>query len=531
MQQDELQGGKLLIGFRTQLTIQADENIDDTIPCGNLSIMEGSKVELLPESSIFVQAGENQHTDFSGGSIRMSNNAMLTMQNHSHITIQPDVNKTFGNGIFFMADGSSLIDENSACAINGDIVIEKNFTAYNSELFSQPLEELETSVFSTFGINSFNPALSDWESYMQANFSVMTGYYLQSPENANMLLEGIPNTSVQNIYTTQDELFLTGNPYTSAIAWDSIADWQKDHLQNAVYLWNGFNYSTYVGKTNNSVGIGVNNASGLIMPMQGYFVLSNSNGILELNEFSQVHHPHFPFTGNTVLPENAIRLSAVNGNFTDETLIRFVSQSSETIDSDYDAEKIRTPDVDNIQLYSITEENSDFLSINSLPFLPDGENVIKLGFIARDFGNYSIMPESINFDPSTTIYLRDNIVNEMFNLRNEGAIYEFASNVGSFNDRFEIHFNPILADVSKNENTGNADIYSFQNNVCIRFSSELQNQETSISIYNSLGTLVHSEQISAPPMYIINSALISGIYYVKVRNSKQVFSKSVYLWR
>lgn len=117
-----------------------------------------------------------------------------------------------------------------------------------------------------------------------------------------------------------------------------------------------------------------------------------------------------------------------------ELLLGFSEFTTDGYDYGYDAQVVQTYENDlNLDLEGMN------MSIQAYgPLVPEKE--LKLKHYSSGKNIFSIqITELENIDESQSIYLRDNITGDYFDL-STGEAYEFASEQGSFDDRFELAF-------------------------------------------------------------------------------------------
>ncbi len=234
---------------------------------------------------------------------------------------------------------------------------------------------------------------------------------------------------------------LIGNPFTSAFDWNQVT---LSNVENVVYYYDGTasNYKYFGGGTLYNQGITVNGGSQFVPANQGFFVkaTSTNNGAFTLTvPLSARTHNAQAFwkkTDNRNI-NNLLKLAVENSGFTDETVIRTLSDATENHDVNYDAYKLFSLDKTKPMLFSRNSDNSHFYAINTLPEFSD-EKIIPLGLFAGISDNYTIRLVENTFN-KTHIYLEDKDMSEIVNLKVTGE-YNFWQNATDFSDRFNIRF-------------------------------------------------------------------------------------------
>ncbi len=488
----------------------------------------------------------------------------LTLDNSASLIINPLKSLTT-EGKFYVNGNLTLKSDNTGNAsfINNSTITYGGSCNVSTELYltgwkyhhvSSPTTAAHTNIFKeTYGGNS-NPNFYEYDelntsatwtdgwSEFTGVMPVMQGFTAYYDTQPTIIFDrstsGDFNTGNKSVAVTYTEASaapdihkgwnFVGNPYPAYLDWDN-ADWTKTNVDNSIYFWNGLNYSYYVGATGtaNDNGLGTNDATNIIPPMQGYFVKSTDEGTLGTPITARTTSTHAFWKGNQ--PKNTndiIRLTVSNDEFSDETAIRFIQEATPNFDGNYDAYKLFTTYPGVPQIYSVLSE--DLVSaINTLPNYYD-ELIIPLGFKATTSGNYTINVSDFELSNYTEIYLHDTYENELIDLEN--LSYNFVSETGEFNDRFRILFSTETTDIEEENNEGankeiSVQIYSYGDIIYL-------NSQTAdaiigeVKIYNLSGQLIknynnldesHTQFVfDTEGMYIVQLASKYGIYTQKV---------------
>ncbi len=301
---------------------------------------------------------------------------------------------------------------------------------------------------------------------------------------------------------------LLGNPYTSAILWDMII--KGSAVDGAVYVWNGFNYVSYVGGVGSLVG-------GIIPAHNGFFVKTMVHGdFLQIPLFARTHST-IPFYKDAATNTLSLRTDA--NSYSDQTFIHFNNDATAGFDSQLDAYKLMGVN-EAPQVYSMI--TGDVLSVNTLP--QEGTEVVNIGFKCGNAGTYTITGTGMEtFDASTPIWLEDLKTGTMQNLRTN-PVYTFNYSAGDTENRFRIHFKSAYS-IPDNTLSG-INIYSLLHTVVINNTSNLSGEAW---IYDLTGReLTHAAITSKGETRIpVNAAV--GNYIVKVITEEGVTSQKVFI--
>ncbi len=212
------------------------------------------------------------------------------------------------------------------------------------------------------------------------------------------LLKGTQNFAVT--YTDdpaqpayEDGWNLIANPYPSTIDWDG-AGWTKTNVADAVYMYNPTldQYTSYVG------GIGTNGGSNLIASSQAFLVqTTGASPVLQLTEAAKNATDGIFIRSSSSSTDDILKLNLSGNSFTDETIIRFNSNATNSVDIDYDALKFYSYGTAVPSIGSMLIDTTNY-SINSIPLLT-ADLVIPIKVKVGLSGTYTINLDSISRIP------------------------------------------------------------------------------------------------------------------------------------
>jgi hypothetical protein len=267
---------------------------------------------------------------------------------------------------------------------------------------------------------------------------------------------------------------LAGNPYPSAIDVDLLFG-SNSSIQNLVYIWSQFrlpsdinlgnevlNFSqsdyltinavTQIGNGSDLNGDGV--VDGLDIPerkipsAQGFFVISTSaNPLLFTNSMRVVgdnENDAFYRNFSSSISEDILwlNLNSDNGAYS-QTAIGYVNGATSGFDGPgYDSKRQGSNNTAAILYTQIANDEQKFAIQGKAAEDISSEEVIALGFLTnlQEATVYTIKALKFEGDflSNNPIYLKDNLLNITHNLKE--SEYNFTSEAGEFNDRFEIVF-------------------------------------------------------------------------------------------
>jgi hypothetical protein len=371
--------------------------------------------------------------------------------------------------------------------------------------------------------------------------------------------------AVRNDVETADTNWnFIGNPYPSAIDIDAFFNINvftlnaSGLLDGTVYLWsqntppdantNGnegqnfaqSDYATINGTGENAGGDGLT-PNRFIPSGQGFFVsfsdaqAANTGNVIFNNSMRVTgNNDQFFRASNSNLDNKLwLNLTSDNGVF-NQALVGYVNGATNNYDGTYyDAPRNLSTGAAAI-LYTIIEDNNKKFAIQgkSVNSLTEDE-VIPVGFkttieVATLY-KFSIAQFEGEFLNNNTIYLKDNLLNSLNDLK--ASDYNFTSEVGEFNNRFEIVFNENA--LSLGEHTINNDSLSIikLNNGDVQFILSSHLELKSIEVIDLLGRTLYSLQANgnSTTYNLSNLSQAPCIAKVKLSNGVVITKKIVIL--
>ncbi|WP_396602761.1 lamin tail domain-containing protein [Algibacter sp. R77976] len=337
---------------------------------------------------------------------------------------------------------------------------------------------------------------------------------------------------------------LIGNPYPSAIDFIAFQSANSSVIDGAAYFWtqslppdganpgneglnfNQNDYATFTVGTGGAAGANGITPTQFIPSGQGFFIAGLANGNVTFTNAMRMADgtSNTQFFKNTNSKKNSsyisnklwLNLTSDNGVF-NQILVGYVNGATNLNDGmSYDAKRLLGGDFSAALYSTITDSNEKFAvqgkAINSLT----EDEIINLGFAtnieAETLYNFSIAQLQGDFLTNNTVYLKDNLLNELHILSDSD--YTFTSEVGEFNDRFEIRFSSkVLSTESFETNSNTLKIIELEdNNVQFTASKHIK----TVRIFDLMGRQLYQfEGKNTTETYNLSN-LSSSIYIAKV---------------
>ncbi len=378
---------------------------------------------------------------------------------------------------------------------------------FAASAFNDDLIELNNSGSTSPGQDDIDDEGNDWVNQQTGTMTPGLGYAathnniaFTSGNSYQYIFEGTPaplgggtfntgNISV-NIYidplASYNNWNFIGNPYPSAISalkffqdtsaflegviylWSQRTDYDANASGNEVYNFSQDDYAmiNYTGSL--AVGTaspsGSNIPNGYIASGQGFFVIGKKSGVGSAGYINPVvfnnsmretgnNNQFFRTSEQTQSNKLWIDLTSDNGIF-NQVLVGYIDGATDAFDGmHYDALRNLSTGARSILYMSIPNTDKKFAIQGKEPSSLTLDEVIPLGFYTSiDIPTiYKLSIEQLEGDflTNNTVYLKDNLLNLTHNLST--GDYTFTSEVGEFNNRFEIVFRDQALSVVDNE--------------------------------------------------------------------------------
>ncbi|MDX9790599.1 MAG: hypothetical protein RBT61_07205, partial [Candidatus Kapabacteria bacterium] len=346
-----------------------------------------------------------------------------------------------------------------------------------------------------------------------------------TPEVFEGVFYGRPNNGDIGIELTKNDLGYNyvSNPYPSPIKADYLFDIPE---VDALYFWtheappiNGVyaanNYAAY------SMGGGVMAAAGgeipdgIINVGQGFVAKVTGEFQLEFTNSMRNRESEGQFfrMANTEKHRYWLNLSDSEKGY-NQILVGYIEDATMDLDHKIDAKLFG---YSGSSLYSLVGNERLVIQGRSLPF--NVADMVPLGFKAAQAGEFFIQIEKTDglfLEEGQVIYLKDLYTNTTHNLTEDGA-YHFVSEAGTFNERFEIHYqNSTLS--AGNPNMTGMDWIAYQDADQI-FVKSIGFDIENIEIYDLTGRLLIQEQDINAQSFSVPALFAEQVLIVKVNKT------------
>jgi len=410
------------------------------------------------------------------GGMDIQSDVVLTINPGASLTLDGDL--VMNGDIILKSDatGTGVLLDNGNISGGGTAMVERFLSADKYHYISAPLSAVPNVLYTDVAGSSNSNTNYYYYDETNSNDNWLYGW-VQQDETGEMVVGrgyahwfdrdstftqtgGSFNTGDISVNVTNsangvgsDGWNLIGNPYPSTILADEFIDANSSVIDGTLYFWddpgtNGDYTSSDYATWNlaGAVGTGSGTASngevpdGYIGVGQSFFVYTENGGTVNYtNSMRRIGNGQF-FKDATYDGVGRLRLSISNDDLRvyNELLIAFIDGASDDFDNLYDGKKLKGNT--DIAFYSKLKDE-DFAIQSFAPLNAYSEKDINLGFNVDQANTYSITVQSFeNFDANVKVYLKDNLLDSTINLREQRS-YVFATNSGTFDNRFELIFN------------------------------------------------------------------------------------------
>ncbi|MBK6964157.1 MAG: hypothetical protein IPH20_09465 [Bacteroidales bacterium] len=476
--------------------------------------------------------GLNTIAVIASGNLQILSNAnckSLLVNNGSIVRVMPGFAFTVSEGIenngSFIVEsdesGTGSVISNGNTSGTGSYTTEQyvDFSSKEAHLVSSPLNNLSPAIF--------NESTAVWQNLSESDMLQNAGGVRISSSVApvTMVYNGPFNSqsvSANLSYTSSNDLEfrglnLMGNPFPSSLVAD-LSLWTKTGSSNSVYVWDGYKFRYWNGKTGNL-------ADGLIPAMQGFFVRADQSGAsIEIPGTARVHSNAEFYKESNLDVQNQLIFrfeKKDDPDHFDEAYIHVFEGSVNNYSSESDVIKLMgNPDYP--QVFSKSADNIT-LAVNTQP---GTDNSIPITLKAGNSGEYKLTVSGIEtVNNEIPLYLEDTQdAASIWNIRITPSISFNLTENEITNNRYVLHFKSVGIDELP------ADYFKvYASNGFIHIESERQRFIEQTELYSVAGSLLGSFDNITTPSVIRAEECSGGIAILKIRTAEGIFTKKVLL--
>ncbi|RZJ70074.1 MAG: T9SS type A sorting domain-containing protein, partial [Flavobacterium sp.] len=422
-----------------------------------------------------------------GGNVAVANN--LTVNSATGLTVASGQSLTVGNNLVnnggtVLIENNANLMQNAATTANtntGEVMVKRDGSPLyrlDYTMWSAPTATTQTMAqfsphTSLTRFYTYNPVTDFYETIPSSStFAAGHGYLIRMPNGdpAPGYVEGTTQITFHGAFTGKPNngtytrtlanlgagYHPVGNPYPSTIEVAKFLAANENAIAGTIWIWRKKNNddspnSAYITVNRAGIYVGNNepntstNPNGIINTGQGFLVklkslaapasISFTNAMRNASTSSQFYR----MNGGQESPAEShgvwLNLTSESGKFS-QMYSGYIDGATNGIDSDLDSEYINdAPTV----LASVIDNKEFVIQGRALPF--SSSDVVRLLFKTDVAGDYKIAIDHVDglFSGSQEVFLNDNLMGITHNLKE--TAYNFSTETGSFDSRFEIVYN------------------------------------------------------------------------------------------
>lgn len=523
------------------------------------------------------------NSSFESNNLTINAGGSLNVTNEGYIKVNGQIVNNAGTANFVVDDGSNILQNGTAQNVGnatikkGALIPKMGYNYWSSPVIGQNLYQFSDG-YNTVGATGTETG-TPWNRFYVYNetndkfvttlanditlsatsvFQPARGYAIRGKNSfptqitntstpVQFEFKGIPqNGDVSFILKYTDAAHgynMVGNPYPSNISFDDFFKLNKPKINGVLFLWTNNdsqvitqqgstyvsnNYALYNGTGGTSATyLGYNNRkpNGYISLGQGFIVQARAAGknqpLLFNNAMRRAELANFYNKDNENKSDQKNRFwiefkSPTNVN--NEILIGYIPDATNGYDSDFDTELLA---VGNDSFWSVLDNRK--LGIQARDAVFSNDDVVKLGIKASVSGDYTIgiTDKEGLFNGNQDVLLKDNYTNTVTNLKE--THYVFNTNVGQYEDRFQIIYKPSQTLDTDNSVKKGIQIYKDLQNFIVSSPDNLDE----VSVYDALGRLIFRAKNSKKEVLINKANFAEGLYIIKARSGNTILTKKV----
>lgn len=478
--------------------------------------------------------------------LSIEGDASLTLPANTNLTLNGTLNNKSGAALIINSGGSLITS--GTITNNGTITHELTLTGNSNDwhLLSSPMAAQEISGNFTdangYDFYLYNEPTDQWVNQKNLsggggtapffdvvngdlNFTPAKGYLVAyaDPNTNAKLFTGTPNTGTQSLALTKTPGMnfsganLLGNPYPSSIDWKASSGWSRTMLVDddegaetgyTMHIWNqsASNYGTFISNG----AAGTNGVTQYIPPMQGFFVMAESAGSLQMTNEVRVHNGASGWMKQQETTAEVLKMKLIHPEFgSDEAILEFSDIHNGG------APKWQSLEPTAPSLW-INEDAKDF----AIRFTAvDRSEPMAVHFKAgvADSYTFSIEKGELLFNQ---LLLEDLLQGTMHDLLQADS-YVFVANPGESSHRFNLLFDLVGVD----EMPASDNVLIWQQGDILKLAGT--DEFTQLQLFDINGRLLWNTKLDPADQHQISAPKTAGVYVVRLINTKLTHTQKI----
>lgn len=486
-------------------------------------------------TAAIISANYTTAGDLNACTLTVNNNAVVVVSSGDNVTLEGAL--TVSSGSFTLNNNANLIQVNDVNN-SGSITVKRDsaslmrldYELWSSPVTGQPLQSFSPNTLAT-RFYTYAPATNVYTAVAApatTDFAEGVGYLIRVPNTHPATptvwtgtFAGVPNNGPVSLAVTSGTYNAVGNPYPSTI--DADAFITDNNITEALYFWRKTNNAATTSYATYTLAGGVSNSGG--DPL-----LLTPNGSIQVGQgfIAKATSASLDFTNSMRFPDNSnqflraaddadrlwLNLTNTSGYF-GQLLVAYLPNATAGVDAAIDGRYFNDCAT---ALTSLINNEEYTIQGRALPFA--ASDVVPLGFKSELPGSYTISintVEGLFANGNQTIYLRDLLTNTLHNL--SAGPYDFATEAGTFNSRFELVYENLLATVQPTFTENSVVVYQQNQEIVIHTGTAPMEQ---VQLFDLGGRLLQSKKGIHSVETRLPSGLTHQVVLVKITSESGV---------
>jgi|GEM_PF-641297 len=512
----------------------------ESFSANTLTVEEGGSLTIEDENSVTVYGQVTNNTTAEDFTVKSGGNLLQTEEyesddNSGAITVERESNPILRLDYAFWSSpvrGQQIQAFSPMTLPNRIYTYETNPSNQNTSGAYEPVGNVNADF--TQGKGYLFRAPNDWIPEDSPEGEAYTGKFTGEPTNGDISIAAFPNgyTSIGNPYPSNidpDKLLGANSGISALYFWNNPrrvqtagTDTPEDSSDDVWQYEEGSHYVNYTAMGYSNPDFNDKNIS----VGQGFITYTSESSVHFDNSMRDSGQSIFFKTDETERHRFWLSLSNENENEYTQILTGYMTGATNGIDSQIDGEMFG---YEGSSIYSLIEDapagSATRFSIQGrqLPF--EATDIVPLGFKAAEDGKYKISLtefDGLFTEGNIIIYIKDKQMHHIHNLMD--SPYEFESEAGEFNDRFEIVYQEEGTMGTGDQNTNTIQIYTDNDYIIIESKTE---KILSVELYNLSGRSIHRNEKVNANVYKVKTHS-KGILIVKAQaENGEIVTKKV----
>ncbi len=277
----------------------------------------------------------------------------ITLEPLAQFTVETGVQFNVSTDFTIMGNssgsGSLVVKGNGSVSVGQNTKFVRHTGSNNYWHFaSAPTNNPDIKQFTGHYVNRWNETTQSWSNLnLSSKIDVMRGYSIRQYNRDTAVFTGTFNNGNISLEVTNSDfgeypgLNIVGNPYPSAIDWNTSSGWTRSNIEPTIYVYHTQSQSYYTYNYQTQVASPAT-FDGVVPAGNGFYIIAETNTTIAVSNNVRVHsnQPFYKESRPDSYP--TLRLSLANKDYSDELVVYFHPEAGKTLEYNgrFDAVKL-----------------------------------------------------------------------------------------------------------------------------------------------------------------------------------------------